>query len=42
MNNIKNTWNGTKSIITIENHSSNIPKNLSCNGSTISNKIDTS
>ena len=31
MNNIKSTWNGIKSIITTETHSSNIPKNLSCN-----------
>ena len=42
MKNIKNTWEGTKSIMTIENLPSNIPKSLSYNGSTITNKVETS
>ena len=42
MNNIKNTWKRIKSIITIKNLSSDIPKSLSCNGSTITNKVETS
>ena len=42
MNNIENTWSGIKSIITTENHASNIPKNLSCNAWTITNKAETS
>ena len=43
MNNIKNTWNGMKSNITIKSLSSDIPKYLSCNGSTtIKNKVEIS
>ena len=42
MNNIKNTWKGIKSIITIKNLSSDIPKSLFCNGSTITNKVEIS
>ena len=34
MNNIKNTWKGIKSILTIKNISSDFPKCLSSNGST--------
>ena len=37
MNNIKNTWKGIKSIITIKNTSSDFPKCLSSNGSTFTN-----
>ena len=40
MNNIKNTWKGIKSIITINNLSSDTPKSLSCNGATITNKVE--
>ena len=40
MNNIKNTWKGIKSIIAIKNPSSDIPKSLSYNGSTITNKVE--
>ena len=40
MNNIKNTWKGIKSIIAIKNRSSDIPKSLSYNGSTITNKVE--
>ena len=39
MNNIKNTWKGIKSIIAIKNRS-DIPKSLSYNGSTITNKVE--
>ena len=42
MNNIKNTWNGIKSIITVKNLYYDIPKSLSYNGSTITNKVETS
>ena len=42
MNNIKNTWKRIKSIITIKNLSSDIPKSLSCNGLTITNKVEIS
>ena len=42
MNNIKNTWKGIKSIINIKNPSSDIPKSLSYNGSTITNKVEIS
>ena len=42
MNNIKNTWKGIKSIITIKNLSSDIPKSLSSNGSTITNQVEIS
>ena len=42
MNNIKNTWKGIKSITTIENLSSDIPKSLSHNGLTITNKVEIS
>ena len=37
MDNIQNTWKGIKSIITIKNPSSDIPKSLSPNGSTNTN-----
>ena len=40
MNNIKNTWKGIESIIAIKNRSSDIPKSLSYNGSTITNKVE--
>ena len=40
MNNIKNTWKEIKSIIAIKNRSSDIPKSLSYNGSTITNKVE--
>ena len=40
MNNIKNTWKGIKSIIAIKNRSSDIPKSLSYNGSTTTNKVE--
>ena len=39
MNNIKNTWKGIKFIIAIKNLSSDIPKSLPSNGSTITNQI---
>ena len=42
MNNIKNTWKGIKSIITIKNLFSDIPKSLSSNGSTITNQVEIS
>ena len=42
MDNTKNTWEGIKSIITIKDLSSDIPKSLSSNGSTITNKVDIS
>ena len=42
MNNIKNTWQGIKSIITIKNLRSDIPKSLSYNGLTITNKVEIS
>ena len=42
MNNIKNTWKGIKSIITIKNTSSDFPKCLSSNGSTFTNQFETS
>ena len=42
MSNIKNTWKGVKSIIAIKNLSSNVTKSLSCNGSTITNKVEIS
>ena len=35
----QNTWKGIKSIITIKNLSSDIPKSLSSNGSTITNQV---
>ena len=38
MNNIKNTCRGITSLITVKNISSDIPKNLPSNGSTINNK----
>ena len=41
MNNIKNTWKGIKSIITIKSLS-HIPKSLSSNGSTIINQAEIS
>ena len=42
MSNIKNTWKGIKSVITIKNFYSDIPKSLFCNGSTITNKVEIS
>ena len=42
MNNIKNTWKGIKSIITIKNKSSDFPKCLSSNGSTFTNQFQIS
>ena len=42
MNNIKNTWKGIKSIITIKNTSSDFPKCLSSNGSTFTNWVQIS
>ena len=42
MNNIKNTWKGIKSFITIKNLSSDIPKSLCCNGLIITNKVEIS
>ena len=42
MKNIKSTWKGIKSIITITNLSSDIPNSLSCNGSTIINQLEIS
>ena len=42
MNNIKNTWKGIKSIITIKNLSSDIPTSLYSNGSTITNQVEVS
>ena len=42
MNNIKNTWEGIKSIITIKNLSSDTPKSLFSNGSTITNHVEIS
>ena len=41
MNNIKNTWKGIKSILTIKNTSSDLPKCLSSNGSTFTNQVET-
>ena len=38
-NSIKNTWKGTKSIITVKDISADIPKNLSADGATISNPM---
>ena len=42
MSNIKNTWKGIKSILTIKNTSSDLPKCLSSNGSTFTNQVETS
>ena len=42
MKNIKRTWKGIKSIITITNLSSDIPNSLSCNVSTIINQLEIS
>ena len=42
MNDIKNTWKGIKSIMTIKDLSSDIPKSLSSNGSTITNQVEMS
>ena len=42
MNNIKNTWKGIRSIITIKNLSSDIQKSLSSNGSTIRSQVEIS
>ena len=42
MNIIKNTWKGIKPIITIKNLSSDIPKNLSSNGFTITTQEEIS
>ena len=40
MNDIKSTWKGIKSIITIKSFYSDIPKSLFCNGSTITIKVE--
>ena len=42
MNNTKNTWNRIKSIITIRNLPSDIPKSISSNGLTITNQVEIS
>ena len=42
MNNIKNSWKGIKSIITVKNTSSDFPKSLSSNGSTVTNQVEIS
>ena len=42
MDNIKNTWKGIKSIITIKNISSDFLKCLSFNGSTFTNQVEIS
>ena len=42
MNNIKSTWKGIKSIITIKNLSSDIPKILRYNGLNITKKVEIS
>ena len=42
MNNIKNTWKGIKSILTIKNTSSDLPKCLSSNNSTFTNQVEIS
>ena len=42
MNNVKNTWKGIKSVITILNLSSDIPKSISSNVSIFINKLETS
>ena len=42
MNNIKNTWKGIKSIITIKNLSSDIIKCFSSDGATITNQVEIS
>ena len=42
MNNIKNTWKGTKSVINIKNTSPDFPKCLFSNGSTFTNQIEIS
>ena len=42
MNNIKSTWKGIKSVLTIKNISSDFPKCLSSNVSTFTNKIEIS
>ena len=42
MNNIKNKWKGIKSILTIKNISSDFPKCLSPNCSTITNEVEIS
>ena len=40
MNSIESTWKGIKSIITLKNISSDIPKSLSFNGSNITNQVE--
>ena len=42
MNNIKNTWKGIKSILTIKNTLSDFRKCLSSNGSTFTNQVEIS
>ena len=37
---IENTWKGIKSIITLKNISSDIPKSLSFSGSNITNQVE--
>ena len=42
MKNFKITWKGVKSNINIKNLSSDIPKNLSCNGFKMTKKVEIS
>ena len=42
MNSMRNNWKIIKHIITIKNFSSDIPKSLSCNASTITSKVEIS
>ena len=42
MNNIKNTWKGIKSILTIKNISSDFSKCFSSNGFSFTNKVEIS
>ena len=42
MNNIRNNWKGIKSILTINDTSSDFPKCLSSNGSTFTSQVEIS
>ena len=42
MNNIRNNWRGIKSILTINDTSSDFPKCLSSNGSTFTSQVEIS
>ena len=42
MDNIRNIWKEIKSMMTVKNISSNIPKSLTFNGSTITNQVENS